>query len=132
MCVNTQILSSPDVVREHVPQEVDGSESSPNERGLTHLSGEHCLAEPPQSVVGGHEEEGTVKQAVLGTILIILVFNWSGGGKQHSQSLSHFPPSHVSTTVSTIVVNFGVCNITPYLGGVSNFNILQYIWIKGF
>ena len=111
MCVNTQILSSPDVVREHVPQEVDGSESSPNERGLTHLSGEHCLAEPPQSVVRGHEEEGTVKQAVLGTILIILVFNWSGGGKQQlSQFISHFPPSHVSNTVSTIyiVVNFGV------------------------
>ncbi len=43
------------------------------------LRGQNALAGLPQLVVGGHTEEGGVKQAILLSVLVILTLDQSGG-----------------------------------------------------
>ena len=64
--------------RDDLLEKVDGGQSNLNLGGLRHLPRQNPPTPAPQRVVWGHQEQGLVKQPVVRSVLLILVFILSG------------------------------------------------------
>ena len=108
-------------------EKVDGCKPCLDEQGLTDLSGEDRFTKTSQSVVGRHAEESTIKQSMLGTILVILILSRPGG----TDGVWAFRQIHVGqgspnvNLISTWGVGGQLCLITEKANFPGGANILS-------